>query len=81
LRNSAAHRERGFELTAREYLLAEQEAEQRGLRLLGFFHSHVDVPAVPSALDRRQAAHFLGGVIVPVEHGVAGRPVVFHSRG
>lgn len=80
LLNSSAAPTREFELTAREYLRAEEEAAHQGLELLGFFHSHVDAPPVPSAKDLEHARAFRCGYIVPVRAGAAGTPVAFHSR-
>lgn len=77
LQNSALHRTRNFELSAREYLRAEAEAERLGLELLGFFHSHIDAPAAPSASDLEHARAFRCAYIVPVSGGVAGVPVSF----
>lgn len=75
--NSALAPERAFELSAREYLRAEAEAERLELELLGFFHSHVDAPATPSVSDREHARGFRCAFIVPVRGGVAGEPVSF----
>ena len=80
LRNSAPERSRSFELTAAEYLRAEREAEQRGLDVLGFFHSHPDGSAVASVRDLEHARAFRVGVIVPIRDGSAQAPVVFHLR-
>lgn len=80
LHNSARERARAFELSAAEYLRAEREAEQHGLELLGFFHSHPDGSAVASARDLEHARAFRVGIIVPMRDGSAQAPVVFHSR-
>lgn len=39
-----------------DVLAAEREAESTGLDLVGFFHSHPDAPAEPSATDLAQAS-------------------------
>jgi proteasome lid subunit RPN8/RPN11 len=52
LENAAVDRRRSFELSAREYLRAEAEAERLGATLYGFYHSHPDAPSTPSAHDR-----------------------------
>lgn len=75
--NAAENPTREFELSAAEYLRAEAEAARAGLELLGFFHSHVDAPASPSAKDLEHASAFRCGYIVPVRNGVAGPPVAF----
>lgn len=79
--NSSPTPTRAFELSASEYLRAERAASERGLEVLGFFHSHVDAPAVPSVKDLEHVQAFRCGFIVPVRNGVAGPPVAFHSRG
>lgn len=61
-----------FSVAPRDYLAAESLAEARGLRLLGFWHSHPDHPARPSATDRRFAWEELLTLIVAVEAGVPG---------
>lgn len=80
LTNIARRPEMEFEVSARDYLHAEAEAERCGLRLLGFFHSHVEAPAVPSARDLQHASHFELSVLVSVANGKAATPVIFHSR-
>lgn len=53
------------------YQDAEDEADARGLSLLGYFHSHPNHPAVPSEFDRVHAwPHFLY-LIVSVREGEA----------
>lgn len=77
--NSSATPERAFEVNAREYLRAESAAAAAKLEVVGFFHSHVDAEAVPSARDRAELQHrWL--IIVPVRDGRAGEPRVF-ERG
>lgn len=51
LENAAVDRRRSFEVSAREYLRAEAESERLGATLYGFYHSHPDAPATPSAHD------------------------------
>ena len=51
---------------------AEREAEERGLELVGIYHSHPDAPAVPSEYDREHAWPNSAYVIVSVEDGRAG---------
>ncbi len=73
----------GFETTAREsqanrYLIPpeeilriEKEARARGLDVIGFYHSHPDHPARPSAYDQEHAWPWLSYVIVRVAKGKA----------
>jgi len=50
----------------------EAEAAASGLDVIGFYHSHPDHPAVPSAFDREHAWPWYSYVIVPVMAGEAG---------
>ncbi len=50
-------------------LAAEEEADRRGLALLGIFHSHPDHPSRPSAFDREWALPLLSYLIVSVRQG------------
>lgn len=59
-----------FVVAPADYLAAEQSAEARGLVLLGFWHSHPDHPARPSATDREYAWPGLLTVVIAVERGV-----------
>jgi proteasome lid subunit RPN8/RPN11 len=58
-----------FAVSPRDYLAVEDRAEARGLRLLGFWHSHPDHPARPSETDRRFAWEGLLTVVVGVQRG------------
>lgn len=59
----------GFAVDPKDYLRVETEAESRGLSLLGFWHSHPDGLALPSAADRAYAWEGLLTVIVSVTRG------------
>src|SRR5690606_34366231 len=52
----------------------EDEADARGLSLLGYFHSHPDSPAIPSEYDRVYAWPFFAYLIVSVVEGQAVEP-------
>jgi proteasome lid subunit RPN8/RPN11 len=52
-----------------QLLLAEQEGREAGLDLVGFFHSHPDHPASPSAFDLEHAWPYYSYLIVSVEGG------------
>jgi len=58
-----------FSVSPRDYMAVESEADARGVRLLGFWHSHPDHPARPSATDRRYAWEGLLTVVIAVEGG------------
>jgi proteasome lid subunit RPN8/RPN11 len=81
---------RRFKVSPEDYLNVEDAAEARGLRLLGFWHSHPDHPARPSPTDRRYAWEGLLTLIVAVEAGepaevsvweVPGRELPFRQLG
>jgi proteasome lid subunit RPN8/RPN11 len=54
-----------------EMLRAEKGARQRGLEILGFYHSHPDVAARPSEYDRQFAWPWYSYLIVSVRAGQA----------
>ena len=54
-----------------EQLRVEREARDRGLDVLGYYHSHPDHPARPSNYDREHAWPWYSYVILSVEHGKA----------
>ena len=70
-----------FEVSPRDYLRVEREAEERGLLLLGFWHSHPDHPARPSATDLSCAWVGLLTVIVSVQKGRARDIGAWEIRG
>ncbi|MGQ0563031.1 MAG: Mov34/MPN/PAD-1 family protein [Gemmatimonadota bacterium] len=53
--NRSARARDAFFIPAEEVLRAEREAEARGARLVGFYHSHPRGDAVPSGSDLEQA--------------------------
>ena len=61
-------RHRRFVVTPDAYRKAEAEAARTGLTLLGFYHSHPDHPAYPSAYDLEHAFPFFSYVILAVEN-------------
>lgn len=72
---------------ARRYLIEpelvlsfEREAATHELELVGFYHSHPDHPARPSAVDRDHAWPWYSYIIVPVERGVEGAPRAWRLR-
>jgi proteasome lid subunit RPN8/RPN11 len=58
-----------FRVSPRDYLAVEEAAEVRGVRLVGFWHSHPDHPARPSPTDRRYAWEGLLTLVIRVEKG------------
>jgi proteasome lid subunit RPN8/RPN11 len=53
------------------YMKIERDADRRGLQVLGIYHSHPDVPAVPSQFDLEHAWPNLSYLIVSVCQGKA----------
>jgi len=58
-----------YVISPEQFLRAEQEARATGLDVLGFYHSHPDHPARPSAFDLEHAWPWYSYVIVSVEQG------------
>ena len=52
---NAAASSRVYELDPKEHLRADRDAEDRGLELIGVYHSHTHTPAYPSPTDVEQA--------------------------
>ena len=67
------NRQRRFLVTAAQYRNAERHASEQKKELLGFYHSHPDHPAIPSAFDTEHALPWFSYVIVSVEKGKPGR--------
>lgn len=59
-----------FTVSPQDYLAIEDQADARGLKLLGFWHSHPDHPARPSETDRKYAWEGLLTLVIAVEAGV-----------
>ena len=53
----------------REFLDVDQWAEERGLDICGFYHSHPDHPSTPSEYDQKMALEGYLYIIVSVEGG------------
>ena len=64
-------RTRRYEISPKDYLRVEELAADKTLALLGFYHSHPDHPAVPSAYDRERAFPSFHYLVCAV---AAGRP-------
>ena len=63
---SGANRERRYLVSPLDYLAAERAADTAGQTLLGFYHSHPDHPARPSATDLELAQPNFVYIIVSV---------------
>ena len=44
-----------YAMTPQDWARLEDEADARGLTLVGYYHSHPDSPAIPSVFDRDHA--------------------------
>jgi proteasome lid subunit RPN8/RPN11 len=65
-------RARRYEVSPDDYLRLEKLALEVGLDLLGFYHSHPDHPAAPSAYDREHAFPFFHYLVCAVAGGHPG---------
>lgn len=68
---TSGERRRRFLIGPEEYRAADARASETGSDVIGFYHSHPDHPAIPSAFDLEHAWPNLSYVIVSVR---AGRP-------
>ena len=61
-----------YHIDPRELIRAQRQARERGLEIVGFYHSHPDHPAQGSPTDLEEA-HWIGCsyLITSVEHGKA----------
>jgi proteasome lid subunit RPN8/RPN11 len=60
------NRARRFEVSAKDYMKAEQYAEDNNLSLLGVYHSHPDHPSIPSEHDLKQAVPYFSYIIISI---------------
>lgn len=71
---SAANRERRYLVSPRDYLAAERAADAADKILLGFYHSHPEHPARPSATDLDLAQPNFVYVIVSISRTGSAAP-------
>ena len=60
---------RRFYISPKDYMKAERYAEDRGIELLGVYHSHPNHPAIPSEHDRVAAQPIFSYFILSVQNG------------
>jgi len=60
------NKKRRFEIKPLDYIKAEEYAMEKGLTLLGIYHSHPNHPSLPSEHDRKAAQPYFSYVIVSV---------------
>lgn len=65
-----------FLIDPKDLVQVEKQARSQGLDIIGFYHSHPDHPAQPSAYDRDHAFPWYSYVIITVE---AGKPGLYTS--
>jgi proteasome lid subunit RPN8/RPN11 len=70
-----------FAVSPLEYMAVEERADARGLKLLGFWHSHPDHPARPSPTDRAYAWPGLLTLVIGVERGDPGEMTAWDVPG
>ncbi len=61
-----------FSITADDFRAAEKAGRERGLEIVGWYHSHPDHPALPSEYDREHAWPWYSYVIASVSEGRPG---------
>jgi proteasome lid subunit RPN8/RPN11 len=62
-------KKRRFEISGKDYMLAEKFALDKDVLLLGIYHSHPNHPAIPSEHDRVAALPYFSYVILSVTPG------------
>ena len=71
MRNIITDRPRDrYALDPLEQLRVQQDAEARGLEIIGFAHSHPDHPPIPSRFDAEHAWSFYSYVVASVQNGL-----------
>lgn len=60
-----------FEVSPRDVIEVERRADARGLKVVGWYHSHPDHPARLSQYDREHGWPWYSYVIVSVQNGAA----------
>jgi proteasome lid subunit RPN8/RPN11 len=61
-----------YQIAPEDQIRIQREARDRGLEIVGYYHSHPDHPARPSETDRRIAAEGLSDGVIYVVIGVEG---------
>ena len=58
-----------YEMDPQDMIKAEKEGRDKGLDIVGFYHSHPDHPDAPSEFDRERAWPYYSYLIVSVKKG------------
>ena len=75
--NAGSKTDRRYLIAPEEMYRLEKDARAGGLKILGFYHSHPDHPAVPSEYDREHGFPFFHYVVVTVAAGLPGEIASF----
>ncbi|MEQ9439746.1 MAG: M67 family metallopeptidase [Cyclobacteriaceae bacterium] len=67
--NQEGDQRRRFEISPLDYMKAERYATEKGIDLLGVYHSHPDHPARPSEHDLKQAVPYFSYIIYSIQQG------------
>ncbi|HEV8130964.1 MAG TPA: M67 family metallopeptidase [Acidobacteriota bacterium] len=76
-RNQQSPRNR-FLIDAKDMMDLDKHARERGLEMIGFYHSHPDAEARPSQFDRDNAWPWYYYVIVSINQGIPGSLTCWH---
>lgn len=68
----ASERDRRYQIPAETVRSAERDAEDQGLQVIGFYHSHPNGTSEPSEFDREHAWPWYGYLIVAVKEDDTG---------
>ena len=60
-----------YAMTPQDWMRLEDLADERGLSLVGYYHSHPNAPAIPSDFDRDHALPNFVYIITSVKEGNA----------
>jgi proteasome lid subunit RPN8/RPN11 len=69
-----------YAMTPKDWMRLEDEADARGLSLVGYYHSHPNSPAIPSVYDRDHALPNFVYIITSVMDGKAAEMRVWRLR-
>lgn len=69
-----------YAMTPQDWMRLEDEADARGLTLVGYYHSHPNSPAIPSEYDRDHALPNFVYIITSVMQGKAAEMRVWRLR-
>jgi len=77
---AAEERYHRYAMTPSDWARIEDEADARGLALVGYYHSHPNAPAIPSEYDRDHALPNFTYIITSVMQAKAAEIRAWHLR-